>query len=335
MKIPFHAPLLALSLSTASSATAEQQASAGFVANIVSLDPLHMGKKCTGALVTNTTVLTTADCLTTPASTRYPPWLTTVSFNASQYRVRQTLVAAGFRPPSLRHNLGIIELASPVPRSIAQPIRISSAWPGRVHVPGRGSVDVLDGKTCQGVASYEGATQACAGGGVVCRGDEGAPVVGPGPGDAGGWVLAGLVSYATGAPGAEGAWCSRGERVYFEKAAPWADWVARTAGVRRQDIVAAGKASAGSSGSSSSSSVEEAGTAGVDSAGIEAEAEAETGGSQGYAGSGGVTAQAGAALGSNSSVNTSSSTSSGGSRRPLSGRLHGLIALVIALATIR
>ncbi|KAJ2777758.1 hypothetical protein GGI15_004405 [Coemansia interrupta] len=297
MKIPFHALLLALGLVTQFLALSTEQPGASYVATIVSLDALHAGKKCMGALVTNTTVLTTADCLISSAHTRYASWLTTVSFNASQYRVRRTLLAPGFTPPSLRHNMGLLMLASPVPGSIAKPIRISPSWPPHAHVPGHSPLDVLGQAECHGAASYAQDSQVCAKGGVVCRGDEGLPVVGPG---AHGEVLAGLVSYASGNPNA-GAWCGAGERVYFEKAGAWADWVASAAGVRRLDVVAGEAEGRESSGS----------------------------------GTGHVAAQSAAAPSSNSSHNTLSSSTSRANSPLLPGRLHGLGALVIALAMIR
>ncbi|KAJ1836189.1 hypothetical protein LPJ73_007657, partial [Coemansia sp. RSA 2703] len=261
------------------------------------------GKKCTGTLVTNTTVLTTADCLTSNAHTRYHASLTTVSFGGSQYRVGRTLVAEGYVPQTQRHNVGIVQLASPVPKSVAVPIMISSVWPESVYMLEHGPVDVLDEKKCQVHAAYDVSTQVCAKGGVVCRGEEGAPLVGK---DKDGYVLAGMVSYATGIEGASAAWCGQGDAVYFEKASS-------------------------SSSSSSSGGVEGSGAAGLDSASVGVEA----GGEQGFSWSGDMTAQSGAALGSNSSVNTSSHSSGSSlssSRR--SGWLHGLGVVVITAAMI-
>ncbi|KAJ2377643.1 hypothetical protein IW150_001262 [Coemansia sp. RSA 2607] len=327
MRILYHVPLLTLCLEASASVPGDNH-KPSFVANIVSLDPLHRGKKCTGTLVTNTTVLTTADCLTSNAHTRYHASLTTVSFGGSQYRVGHTLVAEGYVPQTQRHNVGIVQLASPVPKGVAVPVKISSVWPESVYMLGHGPVDVLDEKKCQVHAAYDVSTQVCAKGGMVCRGDEGAPLVGK---VKDGYVLAGMVSYATGIEAAGAAWCGQGDAVYFEKASAWVDWVAKTAGVHSQDIVSANEHSAGSSSSSSSGGVEGSGAAGLDSASVGVEA----GGEQGFSWSGDMTAQSGAALGSNSSVNTSSHSSGSSlssSRR--SGWLHGLGVVVIMAAMI-
>ncbi|KAJ2660488.1 hypothetical protein IWW48_002952 [Coemansia sp. RSA 1200] len=234
-----------------------------FVANIVSTDPIFTGKKCTGTLITDRVVVTTANCLITSGSTWYSPELMSVALGggASEnvYKVRQAFITDGYKRSTFRHNIGLIVLASPVPEAVASPVRIypgpfditadaivagyglastgSSNYPDTVQSI---SVSILPVAECSPFADYDNATQICAYGGRgkdVCGGDEGAPLLVAS--DTGGVAMLGVASYTTGPPGSTGLVCGNGDRlVYFEMGGSWAKWISRVADVPYVDITA-------------------------------------------------------------------------------------------------
>ncbi|KAJ2759337.1 hypothetical protein H4S06_002280 [Coemansia sp. BCRC 34490] len=276
------------------SALSPSAANYPFVANIVSTDPIFPGKKCTGTLVADRVVVTTANCLITGGSTWYSPELMSVAVGGSAsenvYKVRQAFITDGYKRSTFRHNIGLVVLASPVPESVASPVRIypgpfdiaadavvagygltatgSLAYPDAVQsVP----VAILPVAECSFFADYDNATQICAYGGRgkdVCGGDEGAPLLVASA--TGGVAMLGVASYTTGPPGSTGLVCGNGDRlVYFEMGGSWAKWISRVAGVPYTDIAAdpetfaiAHDAGAGSSADASAgaSAAEDAGS---------------------------------------------------------------------------
>ncbi|KAJ1727261.1 hypothetical protein LPJ61_004667 [Coemansia biformis] len=232
----------------------------GFVASITSVDPTATGKSCSGALVHERLVMTTANCLTTGNLAWFDPRYVSVSFGAESYNVSQALMSNEYQRATFHHNIGIILLASPVPKSVAAPVGISSdslapttpvyaisrsatgnqngARPGRVQVA---QLAVLDGNSCGAYAHFDPATQLCAAAAKcasLCAGDEGAPLVVPHT--AGGYALAGVASYSAAVnsktkSAAVAAACG-GQIVYFERGQAWAGWLDKTVLATFNDI---------------------------------------------------------------------------------------------------
>ncbi|KAJ1785888.1 hypothetical protein LPJ59_006043 [Coemansia sp. RSA 2399] len=231
-----------------------------FVANIVSLDPVFMGKKCSGTLINPRVVATTANCLLTSEFTWYNPDLMSVAVGGASenvYKVRQTFIADGYDRHTFGHNMGLIVLASPVPKSVATPVKIypkpfdisvdtsvagygltsarSGAYPSDVQaVP----VIIQSNAECSYFADFNNATQLCAYGGRgkdVCGGDEGAPLLVTA--ESGETAMLGIASYTTGPAGVKGLDCGNGDRlVFFEMGGSWAKWISKVADIPYDDI---------------------------------------------------------------------------------------------------
>ncbi|KAJ1644848.1 hypothetical protein LPJ64_003507 [Coemansia asiatica] len=239
-----------------------------FVANVISLDPVHRGKKCSGALITNNTVLTTANCLISNSQSWYNPHLISVSFNggSNKFMVRNTITASGYHLGMFSDNIGLITLASSVAPEIARPIGVYSGpldesldvyslGYGRVNDTVAGTspkhaqivqMQLMPNSQCLGYAEYDRNTQVCANGkdrGGLCGGDEGSPLVTEiGNADAG-YALVGIASFRTHRPDSQDEGCGRRNGdglVYYEKGAPWAAWISRMTGVSAESLLVAG-----------------------------------------------------------------------------------------------
>ncbi|KAJ2620529.1 hypothetical protein GGI26_004936 [Coemansia sp. RSA 1358] len=235
-------------------------ASYGFIANVISVDHVHSGKKCTGALITDRIVVTTANCLLTAGHTWFRPELMSVLLGGSTdnaYKVRQALIADGYTRDTLKHNVGLLVLASPVPESVATPIKIYTGTFNTTigsYVAGYGltaenpnanpeyaqaaPLSILDNDHCRSYPHFDSATQLCAYGGLdnaVCRGDEGAPLLVLS--ESGSPAILAITSYTAGPTGINGLGCKdRNRFVYFEMGGSWAKWISTTADVPYEHI---------------------------------------------------------------------------------------------------
>ncbi|KAJ1882758.1 hypothetical protein H4R99_007008 [Coemansia sp. RSA 1722] len=239
-----------------------------FVADVVSLDPVHRGKKCTGALITNTTILTTANCLVSNSQTWYNPHLVSVSFNGAKdkYMAENTITASGFHLGMFNDNIGLITLASAVAPEIAKPVGVYFGPPaeslevyslgyGRINdtltgispkTPQIVQMQLMPGTRCMGYAKYDANTQICAGAkkdtGGLCAGDEGAPLITKIKG-AEKYALVGVASFrARQAGGQDDEKCGQINNglVYYEAGAPWAAWISQMTGVAAETLLVAG-----------------------------------------------------------------------------------------------
>ncbi|KAJ2699867.1 hypothetical protein H4R19_005508, partial [Coemansia spiralis] len=100
-----------------------------FVASIRSVDPAVTGKSCTGALVHERLVLTTANCLVAGDLSWFDPRHVSVSLGAHAYNVSQALMPDEYISAMHRHNIGLFVLATAVPSSIAAPVEMLAAGP--------------------------------------------------------------------------------------------------------------------------------------------------------------------------------------------------------------
>ncbi|KAJ2077407.1 hypothetical protein H4R24_005152 [Coemansia sp. RSA 988] len=233
-----------------------------FVANVVSLDSVYTGKNCTGALIGERLVMTTANCLMSSGLTWFNSDLMSVSFGDSSqniYKVRQALISDGYHSETFTHNVGLIVLASPVPESVATPVKIYSkkfttntpvfaigyGVTGRELNPYPNSpqvvpLSIMSEKECSVYKSFDPATQLCVFGGAessLCIGDEGAPLVVSSEAKHA-VALVGMASYSTEAAGTKATACGGQGRVsYFEISKPWAGWISKAAHVTYNDII--------------------------------------------------------------------------------------------------
>ncbi|KAI9471482.1 trypsin-like cysteine/serine peptidase domain-containing protein [Coemansia mojavensis] len=167
-----------------------------FVANIESIDPMYMGKNCTGALISDHLVLTTANCLMSGGHTWFNPQLMSVMFGKDKYKAHQALISDKYTQGSFAHNIGLIVLSSSVPSSVAQPVKIylgNLNAPMDAFVAGYGitsdkmkypdsaqiaSMSILDKQKCLMYPQFDSTTEFCASGkSNLCMGDEGAPLL--------------------------------------------------------------------------------------------------------------------------------------------------------------
>ncbi|KAJ2809353.1 hypothetical protein H4R20_000163 [Coemansia guatemalensis] len=233
-----------------------------FAANVVSVDAKYTGKNCTGALIGERLVMTTANCLMTSGNTWFNPDLMSVSFGESSqnvYKIRQALISDGYRGETFSHNVGLIILASPVPESVATPVKIYSekfttktpvfaigyGVTGRELDPYPNSpqvvpLSIMSDKECSAYKSFDPATQLCVAGEAessLCIGDEGAPLVVTSEADHA-VALVGMASYSTEVAGAKATACGGHGRIsYFEISKSWAGWISKAAHVTYNDII--------------------------------------------------------------------------------------------------
>ncbi|KAJ2559125.1 Serine protease 55 [Coemansia sp. RSA 1933] len=173
------------------------------------------------------------------------------------YKVRQIFIANGYDRHTFRHNMGLIVLASPVPESIATPVKLytepfdisidasvvgygltmvhSRVYPSSAQAV---SMAIQSNKECSYFADFDNATQVCAYGGRgkdVCGGDEGAPLLVTS--DSGEVAVLGIASYTTGPAGVKGLECGNGDRlVFFEMGGSWAKWIAAVSAIPYDNI---------------------------------------------------------------------------------------------------
>ncbi|KAJ2312617.1 hypothetical protein IWW54_001988 [Coemansia sp. RSA 2705] len=232
-----------------------------FVANIASVDPVFTGKNCTGALISDRLVMTTANCLMTGNYTWFNPDLVSVSFGkrgANVYKVHQTLISDSYERQTFTHNIGLIILASPVPESVATPVRIfadnlttsshvfavgygqtgrsSSLYPARAQIA---PLSIMDQQNCSAYSGFDADTQLCVegrSGSDLCLGDEGAPLVVSNSAEHS-VALLGVASYVTETAENTVVACGDGGLAYFEMSRSWAGWVSKVAHVTYNDII--------------------------------------------------------------------------------------------------
>ncbi|KAJ2024716.1 Epidermal growth factor-binding protein type B [Coemansia sp. S610] len=218
-----------------------------FAASITSLDPDYAGKKCSGILISDTTVLTTANCLTTNGQTLFNPHQISVALGGTTFKAKNTVIASKFTPFRYSHNIGIISLESSVPQSIATPVKL---YPGPLNadtpvfavvpsqvtkvgqLPHFTRLKMLDRSECSAYGHYDSTTQLCVEGNKdICSGDEGAALVVSTP--AGSYAVIGMASYSA-AVSKESesklpACGNANSKSYFEMTRVWAQWIAQNA----------------------------------------------------------------------------------------------------------
>ncbi|KAJ2847366.1 hypothetical protein IWW36_003891 [Coemansia brasiliensis] len=229
-----------------------------FVANIESTDPMYMGKNCTGVLISDNLVLTTANCLMSGGHTWFNPQLMSVFFGKHSYKVHQALISDKYTQGSFAHNIGLIILASSVPSSTAQPVKIYSGklnaamdafavgygiTNDKMKYPNSAQValmSILDNQKCFKYPQFDSGTEFCASGeSNLCMGDEGAPLLVPNAKDDS-VALAGIASYVVDSNRNAAKVCSNDDEqlVYFEMCISWAQWIANVSLVNYSSIVA-------------------------------------------------------------------------------------------------
>ncbi|KAJ2654799.1 hypothetical protein IW148_006271, partial [Coemansia sp. RSA 1199] len=192
--------------------------------------------------------------------TWFNPTLMSVSFgppNTNTYKVHQAHISDSFQQNSFTHNVGLITLASPVPASIATPVKIysgvidtslqvfaagygltgrsSNSYPNSAHIV---PLLIMDHKNCTMYAGFDPTTQLCvggAGGANLCTGDEGAPLLITDKEHS--VALLGVASYITETPGSSVVCGEDGGVVYFEMGRSWAQWISKVAHVTYNDII--------------------------------------------------------------------------------------------------
>ncbi|KAJ2351104.1 hypothetical protein GGF43_004130 [Coemansia sp. RSA 2618] len=198
----------------------------------------------------------------TGSYTWFNPRLMSVSFGPDVYDVRQALISDGFKHESFAHNVGLIILASPVPDSVATPVKIYSGslatsthvvaagfgltgrstnpYPTRPHVA---PLSIMDHRNCSAFAGFDSSTQLCvegASGADLCMGDEGAPLLVTGS-EEHSVALLGVASYITKSASSSGSrlvMCGgNGNVAYFEMSRSWAQWISKVAHVTYNDII--------------------------------------------------------------------------------------------------
>ncbi|PIA14527.1 trypsin-like serine protease [Coemansia reversa NRRL 1564] len=233
-----------------------------FVANVVSVDSVYTGKNCTGALISQQLVMTTANCLMTSGLTWFNPDLMSVSFGESNhnvYKVHQALISDDYHSNTFSHNVGLIILASPVPESVAIPVKILSekftirtpvfaigygmsgsnlnTYPNNAQIV---QLSIISDEKCSAYKSFDSTTQLCATGKAdsgLCIGDEGAPLVVSNKAKTT-VALVGIASYSTELAGTKETVCGKSERVsYFEISRSWTGWISKAANVSYDDII--------------------------------------------------------------------------------------------------
>ncbi|KAJ1864461.1 hypothetical protein LPJ78_003338 [Coemansia sp. RSA 989] len=228
-----------------------------FVANIESIDPMYMGKNCTGALISDHLVLTTANCLMSGGHTWFNPQLMSVMFGKDKYKAHQALISDKYTQGSFAHNIGLIVLSSSVPSSVAQPVKIylgNLNAPMDAFVAGYGitsdkmkypdsaqiaSMSILDKQKCLMYPQFDSTTEFCASGkSNLCMGDEGAPLLVSNP-KAHLVALAGIASYVVDSNKNAAKVCSHDDDqlAYFEMCSSWAQWISRASLVDYSSIV--------------------------------------------------------------------------------------------------
>lgn len=233
-----------------------------FVADIVSVDPQYSGKKCSGTLITDGLVLTTANCLMTAGYTWFNTALMTVTFGDAHqtavYKVKETMITDGYQKAKFHHNIGLIFLGSPVPSSVAKPIKMYPGHIGKFMSPifaigygqtansgPRGVVDphvlemsLLPDGRCSAYKNFDPSTQICANGnkqGGLCDGDEGAPLVSKQKDE--NWMLLGVASYSGIKSNSSTLVCGTEPTItYFEKVGAWTQWISKWANVPYNEI---------------------------------------------------------------------------------------------------
>ncbi|KAJ2766276.1 hypothetical protein IWQ57_004436 [Coemansia nantahalensis] len=229
-----------------------------FVASVTSVDPAATGKSCLGTLVHERLVVTTANCLVTGSLSWFDPRRMSVSLGAHTYGVSRAIMPNEYVGATHRHNIGLLVLAAAVPARVAAPAEVLAGSPppgAPVYAIGHSAADssnatrpasvpptqaaqlvVLPSGSCGAYSHYDPETQLCAlaaEGTGLCAGDEGAPLVVAGA--AGGYALAGVVSYSARVGPAPAAACGA-QIVYFERPQVWAGWISKAVRATFSDI---------------------------------------------------------------------------------------------------
>ncbi|KAJ1963601.1 hypothetical protein GGI12_001958 [Dipsacomyces acuminosporus] len=234
-----------------------------FVGRLEAKDRVYNGVRCTAILVSPTVALTTGHCLLTSGNSWYNPSLVTLTFGGSNtYTAQNTTINEKYNSKTLYHNIGIVTLSTPVPSSIATPVKL---YTGSV---GAGSQVVLAGyetTSADGASQssqivqtllnlgtssfcsrmntyYDSPSQICADTGSgkgPCSGDAGSPLLTEL--SSGTLALVGIESTGTKPSGTVGSACGKPGTVdYYESTAYWASFISKYGKLSLSDFTVGG-----------------------------------------------------------------------------------------------